>query len=138
MKKIIVLRGVANVGKTTTLVKLFLRLIQHKCSIEVEIFKPVRDIQVTVTAGNVKIGIGSSGDVAEQVKANLNIFAQSNCDIVFCATRTRGGTVDAVEEFARQQQREITWEPKEPCPQGQDPDLADSKTIEKLLSLADL
>ena len=96
-KKIIALRGKANVGKTSTLKKAY-EILKNNYTIE-NVFKRIdAEIKVIVIIKGVKIGIESQGDPGYRLKESLKEFAEKECVIIICATRTRGQTVKAVEE----------------------------------------
>lgn len=56
-----------------------------------------QDIQVIIQAGKVRIGVESQGDPGGRLQRSLDLFVLENCDIIICATRTRGDTVTSVE-----------------------------------------
>lgn len=57
------------------------------------------DILVAVEVKGISVGFSSIGDDVAQIKENLQKLREKNCDIIVCATRTHGGTKDAVMEF---------------------------------------
>lgn len=48
---------------------------------------------------NIKIGIESKGDPNTQLKERLFELKESGCNIIICATRTKGDTVQAVRDL---------------------------------------
>ena len=50
------------------------------------------DMRVVLTINDVKIGVESQ----EDPKESLDLFVRIGCDVIICATRTRGAAVDAV------------------------------------------
>jgi hypothetical protein len=48
------------------------------------------------------IGIESQGDPNSRLKQSLNDFAKNKCDIIFCAARTRGMTVNWIMSHSKQ------------------------------------
>ena len=44
--------------------------------------------------------VAPAGDTSEIVEANCRYFKQKGCDVAISATRTKGGSVDALNEFA--------------------------------------
>ncbi len=116
---IYVLQGVSNRGKTTTLKKLFVRLVDAfgidiivsgaSCD-DVEKYRQeienerrdrrrgtkvtVNNISVVVAINNVRIGIHSSGDWRQSVQDALALFRKNKCDMGICASRTKGGCID--------------------------------------------
>jgi len=51
------------------------------------------DVRVVLTINGLKIGIESGSRL---VKESLNLFVTMGCEVIICATRTSGATVDAV------------------------------------------
>jgi len=99
-KLMLCLYGTEETGKTNTIVAAHRKFTErHPDAESIPQFSEIEggDILVTVKLkGGIAMGFGSGGDDPEQVKANLREFRKNNCDIIVCATRTRGGTVDAV------------------------------------------
>ncbi len=91
-KTIINLRSWAYAGKTTTLKKLNFLLTQERCT-DVEIKK-------IFTYHGVKVGITSLGDYREAIEERLGELIANQCDVIFCATRTKGDTVNCLEQLA--------------------------------------
>jgi hypothetical protein len=93
--KIIALYGRGNSGKTTTLtlvIEAFERFSKAKV---IRLIDGV-DIQAIITIDSLKIGIETQGDPNSRLETSLNFFEQEGCVIIICATRTRGKTVDIV------------------------------------------
>ena len=62
---------------------------------------PASDISWIVTVNGKTIGIESCGDPYTNLTERLNELSQKhNCDIIICATRTKGETVDAVNALS--------------------------------------
>lgn len=59
------------------------------------------DIRVVFTIGEIKIGCESQGDPKSRLFESLELFVsvEFDCDIIICATRASGTTVDAVNEL---------------------------------------
>ncbi|MDI9319952.1 MAG: hypothetical protein QM530_05685 [Phycisphaerales bacterium] len=55
----------------------------------------------------IKIGIESQGDPNSRVFVSIPIFVNLNCDLILCATRTRGATVQIIEGLKNDFQ--INW-----------------------------
>lgn len=53
--------------------------------------------------------VAPAGDAREIVEANCRYFKQKGCDVAISATRTKGGSVDALNEFAAKEGVEIEW-----------------------------
>lgn len=107
MNRIIALYGSSNKGKSTT-IKAFAGLIQPHFGEAAQVEELLdhnsnKDYQLLVTInGKVKVGIESEGDPGGRLKHSLDRFVREKCDIIFCATRTRGTTTDFVGEVGKQ------------------------------------
>lgn len=100
MKNVVIaLRGVANQGKSSSIKQAF-SLLKQKLSID-SISHEITgaDIRAVLTIGNVKIGIESQGDPNSRLTESLKLFTSLGCQIIICATRTRGATVKAVQDL---------------------------------------
>jgi hypothetical protein len=100
MKNVVIaLRGVANQGKSSSIKQAF-DLLKQKLSID-SISHEITgaDIRAVLTIGNVKIGIESQGDPGSRLIESLKLFTNLGCQIIICATRTRGATVKAVQDL---------------------------------------
>jgi hypothetical protein len=100
MKNVVIaLRGVANQGKSSSIKQAF-DLLKQKLSID-SISHEITgaDIRAVLTIGNVKIGIESQGDPGSRLIESLKLFTSLGCQIIICATRTRGATVKAVQDL---------------------------------------
>ncbi len=102
MKELIVLSGMANVGKSATLNEVFSLLEKkYKDSAAITELRRTRiELRVVVEIDGVRIGIDSRGDRAPQVKDALEMLRRARCSIIVCASHTRGGTIDEVRRFA--------------------------------------
>lgn len=109
MKKMLIgLWGKGNVGKSQT-IKMVYDLLESKHTNVKEEYKIQTDIDVRVvlTIGTTKVGIESQGDPGSRLKESLLLFVKAGCQVIVCATRTRGQTVKAVEEL--QPDYEALW-----------------------------
>ena len=50
-----------------------------------------------------------AGDTKEIVEANCRYFKMKGCDVAISATRTKGGSVDALNEFADSEGVKVEW-----------------------------
>ena len=99
-----VLQGAGNTGKTTTLNILIEELKKKYLSVvpTVLIQGPGDDQKVIFDNLNGhKVGIETRGDPKSRLPQSLKDFAQKKCDIIFCACRTKGTTVTAIQNFAK-------------------------------------
>ena len=107
MKKVFALRGRRKIGKSQTIrtVDELLRLKYPSVSIEHE-YRTKAELRVVLCVNGVKIGIESTGEKIERIKASFDLFVSLGCDIIICASRTTGRTVDAVNALP---QYEVVW-----------------------------
>lgn len=103
MAKIIIIRGERNSGKTTTSGLVYSELLkisekEHKFNNKTVtenslIFDKktgdLFDFNAVLTVSGKRIGIVSAGDVAKDLKVQLNIFIEINIDIIICCARSR-------------------------------------------------
>ena len=102
MKKIIVLTGTANVGKSATLRRVEALLKERFPRLrEIAVLRRTRiEIRVVVEIDEVRVGIDSRGDRAEHVEQALEALRREHCSIIVCASHTKGGTIEQVMQFA--------------------------------------
>ena len=102
MSDIYALQGRGNSGKSDTIDKVFTELVRKYPSASVQLLSPgTRDINAILT--NVKghkVGIESQGDPGSRLQQSLQTFANANCTIIICATRTSGMTVSWVNSLS--------------------------------------
>ncbi len=97
--KIIAVWGTSNTGKTETIKKVYeLRLKKYPAAKE-EPFRMRVDIKVVITIDGIKIGIESQGDPNGRLDDSLKCFVKKGCNLIICATRTSGMTVNFVQEY---------------------------------------
>jgi hypothetical protein len=108
MKRAIALRGRADSGKTYTISKVYELLKAKYPAFKEEDFKITVDIRVILIINGFRIGIESQGDPDSRLENSLNLFIKKKCDVIVCATRTRGQTVEAVEKLSKFDY-EIKW-----------------------------
>ncbi len=112
MKKTVIVNwGHSNQGKSDTIKKIAEEIIKNYPN---AILNPLvidfsADIKVIITLENVKIGIESQGDPNSRIFSSLKEFAQENCDLIICTTRTSGATVEAVKDIKSEFNYEIIW-----------------------------
>lgn len=102
MKIAIVQKGIAKTGKSTTIRFLYEKLIDTHPNATVLWGEPPalkKDFKVVVALGEFRIGFQSAGDPGcnDRMAATLDVFVKFHCDVIVCATRTFGGTVEEVE-----------------------------------------
>lgn len=106
MKAIICMQGKANIGKTHTLRKVYEKLNSHEKTI---LEQPNDDIYATIKMGDFLIGIATQGDPMSGLKERLNELMHKSCDIIVCASRSKGYTVEDVENSALQNGYSLIW-----------------------------
>lgn len=115
-KHISALYGSANVGKSTTLKKVFALLTAAYPTAPVQTLNPPgADITFIIEINGILVGIESQGDPNSRLAASLERFKKAKCVIIICATRNWGGTVRIVE--ALQPEFAIAWHHKKSEPQ---------------------
>jgi Ni2+-binding GTPase involved in maturation of urease and hydrogenase len=116
-KSIIIIYGRQSEGKTSTIkeaCKLLLNefpqsIINNKLGEEIDYNV---DILLTIQINELKIGIESQGDPdSRMLRENSieNLLKDDNCDVVLCATRTKGQTVFKVDEIAEDYELKTIW-----------------------------
>ena len=101
-KKLFCLKGRANVGKSATICCIYDKIKNNDCEILEQKFKDGIMIEIVAIIRNVNgltIGINSYGDLGDMVSKQLQSLTDRNCDIIFCASRTRGATVQEVRKM---------------------------------------
>jgi hypothetical protein len=102
MAEIYVLQGPAKCGKSSTIKEIFRELnTKYPNCIKKDYFPDQYDIQIEMQ--NIKgflVGIESQGDPNSRLKNSLSDFEESGCDIIFCAARTRGMTVQWINSHS--------------------------------------
>ena len=112
-KTLLVVWNAANRGKTETLKK-FVELILEQYFSKVSTLSYNKaannnDFEMLLTIDDNKIGIVSEGDPGTGLKKKLNKLDEDNCNIIICTSRTRGGTVDDVENLSKTKKYKILW-----------------------------
>jgi hypothetical protein len=102
MKTIIALKGPSNTGKSATLVKVYEYLKARYPNAPIQHELTNHDIRALMEIKGQALGIESQGDPGGRLFESLRLFVREKCVIIVCATRTRGGTVQAVEQLASQ------------------------------------
>ena len=99
-KKVLALKGKANVGKSETIKNVFEQLKSKYKSATTKYEKiSSTDVRVILTINGKKIGIESQGDIGDILRKSFSLFTNEKCIIIICATRSRGKTVEAVKEL---------------------------------------
>lgn len=112
MKKTVIANwGHAQQGKSDTVKRVTMKILDKYSN---SITNPVTidfsgDIKLVITIDKIKIGIESQGDPNSRLFSSLKEFAEINCDLIICSTRTSGATVEAVNDLNRTSDYEIVW-----------------------------
>lgn len=96
MKTLLALRGAANRGKSASLCRLIEMI---RAAYPAAIFEEKRykvDITLIVTIGGAKIGIETQGDPNSRLYTSLERFIELECQVIVCACRSYGATVNIV------------------------------------------
>ena len=99
MKHVFALRGAAKRGKSQTIRTVVEMLIENHPDVTIEHNLTTKvDVRVVLTINGWKIGIESQSDPTRGrlINGSLDLFVNTGCDAIVCATRTSGATVDAV------------------------------------------
>ena len=106
MKNVFALRGTAKKGKSLTIRTAVELLTENHPEVTVEHSHTTKvDSRVVLTINGLKIGIESQSD-RRLVNGSLDLFVNVGCDVIVCATRTSGATVNAVNAL---QGFDIQW-----------------------------
>lgn len=106
--KIIGLYGRGGCGKSETLNRLkeLLRIAGKSVSSEPH---PWSESPETFEFKGFIICVAPGGDTYEIVNDNCKYFESKKCDVAVSATRTKWGSVDALNDLARKKKTEIDW-----------------------------
>ena len=109
--RILGLYGHANCGKSATLnmLKELLRAAGKSISYQPH---PDSDTPETFEYKGQIICVAPGGDTRVIVEANCRYFEAKNCDVAISATRTRQGSAEALNEFAKNEGVKVDWIPK--------------------------
>jgi hypothetical protein len=108
-KTIIAIFGASNQGKSSSIKEIVNRfnIIFPTAIIDYKITGT--DILVIIRIGKVKIGVESHGDPGSRLESSLQLFVKEKCDIIVCATRTRGATVELVNNMFSIHHYDVIW-----------------------------
>ena len=118
-KTIIAVYGRASEGKSETIKKVCKFILRDFPNAKISEPQDYSgDILVSIKIGQIKIGLESQGDPNSRI-INLNTIEQladielnpllGNCDIIVCATRTGGMTVNKVNEVSSKYNYNNIW-----------------------------
>jgi ABC-type microcin C transport system duplicated ATPase subunit YejF len=96
LKNVFALRGKSKMGKSQTIRTVVEMLTEKHPDTAVEHNHTTKvDVRVVLTINGLKIGIESQSGPSG-IKESLDLFVKIGCDVIVCATRTSGATVNAV------------------------------------------
>lgn len=133
MKRIIALWGTSNRGKSAIINKVYKKVkTKYPEAIINEIVIGI-DIKVVIEIDNKKVGIESQGDPSSRLPDSIKYFVEIGCDVIICATRTRGMTVDAVN--AQKGRYEISWLKQDYIAKNSEFDSYNNKQVNTIMKL---
>lgn len=139
-KEIHALKGLTNTGKSTTIRTVYELLLSEYPDAKVEHRRPrppreIRvDVRAIITINGKKIGIESLGDPGNRLHESIKLFTKNKCDLIICATRTRGATYDTVAE--QEPPYSVKWHPKEATKSKAKQEEANNKMAQEFLKIA--
>jgi hypothetical protein len=107
MGKVVAVQGVSNVGKSTAIRAAYDAILAKYPSAMVSYRLLRKDVRAVITIDGVKIGIESQGDPGSRLLESLKLFVKEGCDLIVCATRTSGATVEALNRLGHRY--DIEW-----------------------------
>ena len=108
MKKIIAVSGVAKTGKSASIRELADILDGIATRIDrVDTYNG--EVKAVYEYEGYKIAIYSWGDVADNIKKGIKYAEENDCDVLIIAVRTRGGTIETLEGYAKDKSIDITY-----------------------------
>lgn len=102
-KKMIVLFGRGNIGKTSTLCLLQDLLCGNPLGTQ------KRDCRKVIEYRNRKVAIASWGDNGDEARRNVEFFKSHEYDIAVTAARTRGATQEIISQYANEAALEVQY-----------------------------
>lgn len=139
---IIAIWHTADMGKTET-IRAFANLLINNFQDDLVSIRPdpafvppSGDFILVVRINGVVIGITSEGDPGTGLENRLiNLADNRECDIILCATRTRGETVTAVDQVASTRNYRTIWTSTYQIEGEDDQQLVNNLKAEHLLDL---
>ena len=105
---IIGLYGHGNCGKSATLN--FLKELLREAGMSLSRTPhPNSDTPETFEYKGLVICVAPGGDTEDIVERNVQYFKSKNCDVAISATRTSGGSVEALQRYEQEMQTMIDW-----------------------------
>lgn len=115
--------GYAGQGKSATIRNVANNLISNHGATITQLVTPIMptngDIKAVLSYNNLIIGIESQGDPNSRLFGSIPDFLHVKCDIILCATRTSGATVDIVKNAANSNHYRLFWTTNNRTPNNQ-------------------
>lgn len=107
-KTILCLFGPANTGKTSSIRRVD-EILQSYGAKLVKVLFDENDFGKEYLFRDHKVGILSLGDPGSAQSEYLNQLAADECDVIICASRSKGATCVAVSQVVSQNNYELYW-----------------------------
>lgn len=107
-KTILCLYGPERIGKTSSIRRVD-EILQSYGAKLVKILLDENDICMEYMFRTHKVGILSLGDPGSEQSNYLNQLANDECEVILCASRSKGATCDAVSQVASKYNYELYW-----------------------------
>jgi hypothetical protein len=123
-KFIVCLKGKPHIGKSGTILELYKLLSKKATAISWNLSSPPypqapnppanpdpykTDFNVDLQYKGKHIGLDSYGDIGKVLRLRLKIWAKKNCDIIFCASRSKGEPPRDIKDFADRNGYTLIW-----------------------------
>jgi hypothetical protein len=96
MKKIILVSGAGNSGKTTS-IRMFL---DENGIFRKRIGDTTAIVPIIVRKKPYVMGVATGGDSLPIVEKNFKFFTPRSCDFVVCASKSEGATIEFIKQYA--------------------------------------
>ncbi|MCI5779043.1 MAG: hypothetical protein MR051_04410 [Lentisphaeria bacterium] len=101
--RIIAMYGTANTGKTSAIRKAYEIFSKTVSVVSFKFRENGDDFEAILRMPNGKtVGFFSQGDCGEDTEHNIEVAEKAGCDVLVTAVRTKGTTLNEVEEYCRQ------------------------------------
>lgn len=110
-KTIIAVWGNANTGKSTTIKMIYRMFFEMYSNVTILNEGPISTVDITkiFSVEGHKIGIESQGDPNSNIFNSLKLFNKEKCELIICATRTKGNTVKEVMIYESDYGYDVVW-----------------------------
>lgn len=132
MKTIICLWGGAGIGKTSSIRAVWDQL---NISNQPSLHQSADDICAIVPFCDSTVGIASQGDPNSLQSDWLQELINAKCEVIVCASRIRGGTVETVEQYAERYEYKTIWLSPLSSSDGINTDLLNDLTANMIIEL---